>query len=251
MTWLIKRFDNPSAGVVAKDETTLTFETPALGDGFTFQVKVRCVRRAGGRGQDVWTGTKEERGKAHELLNAVIRRTCRRASAFSPDVAEEAANRAVADEFARHPTLRNRWTVQIQVGPSDEVRKLQRETQLGQQKIITEADADTIRLRKIDELSEGFLASAESRWIARCAVRLAQDPDAAAEVIAQMLNERHRLAEHLVTLVNEASAAHHRADIYNLVLASEGALRHALKQLGVQVPPPDTLSPLTMPEFAN
>ncbi|MEU8277551.1 hypothetical protein ACFYOK_18125 [Microbispora bryophytorum] len=241
MIWLMRQF-NVQQWEDKMEETELEFETPALGDGFTFQVVIRCVREAGGRRHDraFWSDVEEEQVRAHDLVRRVARDVCRRHSAFSPGQAERETSESINAAFAAHPTLRGRWSVQVHVNLSDEVRSLQREAQMRMQKIISEGEAVALRLQKIQELtgiSEGLLSSATGQWIARYAVRLAQQPEAAADVVAQMLDERQERAERLVKLVDEMVAVHQQAGIFDLVIASEGALRHALKQLGVDVPP--------------
>lgn len=241
MFWLMRKFDYQQCEDKV-EETELEFETPALGDGLTFQVVIRCVREAGSRRHvgAFWIGAGEERSRVHDLVRRVARDVCRRHSAFNPEQAEHEANERVNAAFAAQPTLRGRWSVQVHVNLSDEVRSLQRDAQLEMRKIIWKGEEAALRLQKTRELtriSEEFLSAATGQWITRYAVRLAERPEAAAETVAQMLGERQERAEHFVKLVGEMVDAHRQAGVFDLVVASEGALRHALKQLGVDVPP--------------
>lgn len=252
MTWLIKQIQSPQPE--RESDTALTFETPAEGDGFAFQVTVKCARLAGGRKHErgVWIDSEEELVQVHDLITDVVRKVCRAHSPFQPGAAEKAVNRDVDAALAAHSSLRSRWTVRVRVNLTDEVRELQRAAQIRQRQIVADAEAVTLRVQRLQELSdvsERFLTSAEGRWIARYAVRLAQHPESAAEIVAQMLDERQQHAERLVRLVNDMSSAHQQADIFELVIASEGALRHALKQLGVDVPPLESDSLFSAPEL--
>ncbi|MER7504813.1 hypothetical protein AB0L05_29025 [Nonomuraea pusilla] len=241
MIWLLRKYSIPQW----EDEmevSDLEFDTPALGDGFTFSVRVRCVRQAGGRRHDhgQWTDAREEQNEVHDLVRRVVRDVCRRHSAFSPEKAEHATNQSIAAAFSTHGSLRGRWSVQAQIDPSEEVRSLRREALIRQQAIVSEADARALRLRKVQELaeiSEKVLSSVGGQPKVRYVLRLAQQPDQAAEVVTQMLDEHQERAERLVNLVNEMAGAHHQAGVFDLVIASESALRHALEQLGVDVPP--------------
>ncbi|MGI5268425.1 hypothetical protein ACQEUU_04685 [Nonomuraea sp. CA-218870] len=253
MFWLIRQF-NIANSEDDMDVTELEFETPALGDGFTFHVMIRCTPVAGGRRRQggIWGDVKEERAQAHEVARQVVREVCRRYSAFSPREAEVETSKSILSAFATHSTLRNRWSVQVYVNVSEDVRSLQREAQIRQHKIVSDAEEDALRLRKVQELAEisgGFLSSATGHWITRYAVRLAQHPEEAGDVVAQLLDERQERAERLVKLVNEMADAHQQAGIFELVIASEGALRHALKQLGVDVPPLESDSIFADAEF--
>lgn len=182
----------------------------------------------------------EERAEARALVTDVVRGVCRAHSPFDPGSAETMANERVAEHFARHGTLRHRWSAKARISAAEEVRRLQRQAQTVQHGIIAKAEADALHLHRLQELAalgESFLAGCEDRWITRYAVRLAQNPETAAEILTQMLDERRQHAEGFVKLVNETSATYRQADILQLVVTGEGALRHALKQLGVDVPP--------------
>ncbi|GLW07859.1 hypothetical protein Misp01_29890 [Microtetraspora sp. NBRC 13810] len=241
MTWLIRRVYGDD-WAEEKDTSVLDFETPALGDGFAFHIVVRCVHEAGSRrqGRGIREAVEEERAKAHDVARKVVRQVCRCHSPFEPGPAEMELNERIDAAFAEHSTLRGRWTVHAEVGLTDAVRQHQRETLLEQQKLASHGETVKLRLKEMQALTaagEQFLSSAGEQWITRYAVRLAQQPEAAADIVVQMLDERHKLAEQFVKLVNDVSAAHKQADLYDLAIASEGALRHALKQLGVDVPP--------------
>ncbi|MFG1947524.1 hypothetical protein [Nonomuraea sp. NPDC048826] len=249
----MRRFDIP----ISEDDmdaTELEFETPALGDGFTFRVEIRCMPAVGGsrHHRGLWSDATEEKAQAQGLARQVVRDVCRRHSAFLPGEAEAESNQRISSVFASHSTLQGRWSVRVYVNLSEEAGNLQREAQIRKHQIISEAEEKALRLQKIQELkgiSEGLLSSATDHWIARYAVRLAQHPDAAADVVAQLLDERQERAERLVKLVNEMVDVHQQAGIFDLVIASEGALRHALKQLGVDVPPLESDSIFADAEF--
>ncbi|MEU7000655.1 hypothetical protein [Nonomuraea sp. NPDC046570] len=240
MNWFVRRVDNTLAEC-PDSESEMTFETPALGEAFVFAVVAHCTSLAGGKRHHggVWVDLMEETAIAHSLVRSVVREVCRRHSAFTPSSAENAANEELRRRFAGHKALRERWSVRVEVGVSEEIREVQREALVEQQKISAKAEADILRLRKLAEVSEvgeAFLSAAKERWIARYAVRLAQGTDDAAVILSELMDERQAGAERLIRLVNEMAAAHKGAGVYDLVIASEGVLRHALKQLGVDVP---------------
>lgn len=240
MNWLVRRVDN-TPSQLPHDASEVTFETPALGEAFAFTVVAHCTPLAGGKRhlRGVWVDFEEERALAHGLVRSVVREVCRRHSAFTPASAEGAVNEALRRALSGRDALRDRWSVRVEVGICEDVRELQRKALKEQQQISSQAEADILRLEKLTQVSrigEDFLSAAKERWIARYAVRLAQRTDDAAVILGELMNERQAGAERLIGLVNEMAVAHKEAGVYELVIASEGAFRHALKQLGMDVP---------------
>ncbi|WP_219467062.1 hypothetical protein [Nonomuraea rhizosphaerae] len=167
---------------------------------------------------------------------------CRRHSPFSPGTAEREANQALEAAFINHATLKRRWVARVEVSLTKEARDLERENVVRQHAITANAKAVAMRLRALDDLrrqAETFLAGLNTSWASRYAVKLAQQPELAAEVVHRMLEDRRQDAEHLVDTVQRMVEAHQTANIYDLVISSEGALRQALEQLGVALPPLD------------
>ncbi|WP_156056325.1 hypothetical protein [Streptosporangium roseum] len=229
------KFRNPS-DEYERDTADLTFETPAMGDGFAFQVTVRCARNAGVRHREAgaWPSMVEEKANVHDLVRGIVREVCRRTLAFNPEQAEEEVNGTLATLLTDR-----RWSVRVEVDLTEEVRRLQQDSAVAQHGTIAKAEIAALRVRKLDELSrecERFLSAATINWETLYAVRLAECPEAAADILADMLKDRQESAESLVRLVQTIADAQHSANVFDLVIASDTALRTALQRLGVPVP---------------
>jgi hypothetical protein len=251
MSWLIKQFGPADDDKREQETITREFETPAEGDAFGFRVVVHRTSKAGGRRHErgVWADAEEERRAADELIGSIVREVCRRHSPFRPGAAEREVNTALGNSFAQHSTLARRWTVRAEIGLTEEVRELQRRSLAEQHQINAEATAVSSRLRALDEArkqAESFLTELSTSWTSRYAIKLAQHPELAAGIVEDMLVARRADADHLIKTVQDMVDAHRTADIYELVISSEGALRQALGQLGVALPPADP-DPLFVP----
>nr|BFE81706.1 hypothetical protein GCM10020093_043070 [Planobispora longispora] len=175
MFTLMWKFDNPNAADTT-GSPELAFETPSAGDGFAFRVAVHCAREAGGgrRARRSAPDLGAEREEVLDRARTVVRETCRRHPAFRPESAEREVNRRLEAELRDGP-----WTVRVEVGLTEEVRRLQQTNLIAQHKVVTEAESTELRLERLHALStrcEGFLRAAGHSWETLYALRLAEDP---------------------------------------------------------------------------
>jgi hypothetical protein len=245
--------DNPG---VTPEEASYVFTAPSQGDGYKFTVSVWLWRRSA-TGSLVFRPWKELReDKDHSIkdyVRDIVRRSLRHYSVFNAVQAEESANLAVQNWLANPPadSVTGRWRAAIEVEVPDEVRKLRCAHEKELYKIKTRAEQialhmDKLRVSRV--ICEDFLKEAMKSSTARHAVRLTQTLDDVAGITDQMLDERKEKAEKLLELFTKIVDAQRHANAFELVLASESALRAAFERLDVPLPPPDPDSPFALME---
>ncbi|GAA1007295.1 hypothetical protein Aple_017800 [Acrocarpospora pleiomorpha] len=241
---------------VTPEEASYVFTAPSHGDGHRFKVSVWLWRRST-TGSLVFRPWKELReDKDHSIkdyVRDIVRRSLRRHSVFDAAQAEESANVAVETWLANLPadSVAGRWRAVIEVEVPDEVRKLRCAHESEIYKIRTRAEQIALRVDKLRVsrvICEDFLKEAMESSTARHAVRLTQDLDNVADITDQMLAERREKAEQLFKLFTKIVDAQRHANAFELVLASESALRAAFERLDVPLPPPDPNSPFAFTE---
>ncbi|WP_055481360.1 hypothetical protein [Sphaerimonospora mesophila] len=241
---------------VTPEEASYVFTAPSQGDGYKFRVSVWLWRRST-TGSLVFRPWKELReDKDHSIkdyVRDIVRRSLRQHSVFDAAQAEESANVAVQNWLADLPadSVTGRWRAVIEVDVPDEVRKLRCAHESELYKIRTRAEQIALRMDKLRlsrAICEDFLKEAMESSTARHAVRLTQALDDVADITDQMLTERREKTEQLLELFAKIVDAQRHANAFELVLASESALRAAFARLDVPLPPPDPDSPFALME---
>ncbi len=249
--WLI-RYSVPAGGLeTAENLSEFSFTAPARGDVFDFDVTVCLSWSASGRR---WQGGPDaaERDHVQGRTRAEIRAIARRHSPYHSEDAEREVNDVLGDLLEGLSTHDRRvilrWTAQAEVRPCEELRALQRERARRLYEIDCEVAEAKRRAETAEEIRaawERFLTGARRSELTRYAMRLAERPQAKAEIIAEMLDKSEDTAAHFIQKLDKLMTLHQRGNLLELLLGSETALRSAMTALGLPVPPldPDPLLP--------
>ncbi|MET8157743.1 hypothetical protein ABZT47_15300 [Sphaerisporangium sp. NPDC005289] len=242
-----------------EDPASYVFTTPSRGDGFKFMVSAWLWRRSA-TGSLVFRPWKELReDQEHSIkdyVREIVRDLLRQYSIFDAAAAEQAAN----DHFQRwlreppSGSVTGTWRATIEVDVPEEVRRLRRahESELFRVEAkAAEISLQVNKLRASRTLCEQFLTEAMDTATARHAVRLTQAVEKVADITDSMLDEREKKAERLLATLAKVVDAQRHANAFELVIASESALRAAFERLGVPLPEPDPDSPFPLMEEAR
>jgi hypothetical protein len=246
--WLkVMQFGAPDLSWVLDSQEPEYFAAPALDPAYDFKVVVYCAKQPERRRRTIWwQADNEEFNQVYEILRDTIRQTARQFPIFQAGAAEQAINAFLVgrlDDAQRNERiLTSRWAARAEVSLPDEVLTLMRNALSEQYQIRVQAKATAMRMAKTDELRQGwdrFLDDAAKSQNAEHAVQLAEDPHNIAQVLAEVLNDRRKGAEELVTLINKIVDVQRSADILDLVVRSETVLRKTLAMMGIQLPAMD------------
>jgi hypothetical protein len=218
----------------------LSLRAPAQGEIHDFQVTVhiscRSTRKIGIRQL-----CDEDRADVHRRIRETVRPTARTVPPDSPGEAERNINAALARTFASQVVgaARMRISTYAEVGIAEELRTMHQDRERSLHEVATRAEASKRTAEKYTESRvawEKFLDEAQRSWGARYAIRLAQDPKNVAEVFTKMSDDRKEEATQFVS--NLDRVAHHleRSNVFDMVTASDTAVRHAMQALGLSVP---------------
>jgi hypothetical protein len=244
--WLkMRQFDTRTLDWILDGKEPEYFTAPALDPAYDFKVVVYCSRQAGRRRRvSWWQMDRDEFCEVYEILRDTIRQTTRQFPIFDPGAAEQAINAFLVsrldDAHRKTRILAARWEARAEVTLPDEVLTLMRNVLSEQHQISEQAKATAMRMAKTDELRQGwdrFLDDAAKSQNAEHAVQLAEDPHNIAQVLADVLNDRRKGAEDLVTLIDKIVEVQRSTDILDLVVRSETVLRKTLEMMGIQLPP--------------
>ncbi|WP_433514730.1 hypothetical protein ACQP2T_03395 [Nonomuraea sp. CA-143628] len=241
---------------VTPEEASYIFTAPAQGDGYKFTVNVWLWRRSatGSLVFRPWKELKEDKDHSiKDYVREIVRRSLRRHSIFEPAEAEETANADLLRWFDDRPTdsVTGKWRATVELDVPEEVKKLRRAHENELYKMdarAKEIDQHVQKLRASRAVCERFLSESMNSSTARHAVRLTQALDKVADITDEMLDERKEKVEELLELFAKIVDAQRHANAFELVMASETALRTAFRQLGVPLPPPDPDSPFALME---
>jgi hypothetical protein len=242
--WLkMRHFDTVTLNWIVDDKEPEYFTAPALDPAYDSKVVVYCSRQAGRRRRVSWRVDRDEFCEIYEILRDTIRQTARQFPIFEPGAAEQAINAFLVSRFddahRNDRILTSRWEARAEVTLPDEVLTLMRNALCEQHQIREQAKATAMRMAKTDELRQGwdrFLDDAAKSQNAEHAVQLAEDPRNIAQVLAEVLNDRRKGAEELVTLIDKIVEVERSTDILDLVVRSETVLRKTLEMMGIQLP---------------
>lgn len=236
-------------------EDTLRFQTPAKGDGYHFEISVRCswcvqataypehMKR---RTQEIKSLIDEQRPVIRDRIENTVRRIARSYPPYRPAEAEH----AIGDELGACLSEGDlRVKVQVRVDVCDPVREDLR--QVWKKRLAEDAQGESQKasVQLTGELQDlwrdlllgglkdiGEIQTAKTAWIAPYALALAQDPQqSAAEYLRKMIAHRVDHAESLLTELGEL-VVDQRVEAIEFAFGSDSALRAVLKLLGVPVP---------------
>ncbi|MFB4294859.1 hypothetical protein ACBI99_45020 [Nonomuraea sp. ATR24] len=243
----------PGEGLHVWDDP-LVIETPARGDALTFTIRVWCSwcaqPKTDSSQQHLNAEIDAKRWAAHRRVHNVVRATARKFPAHLPQAAEEAIDEALTAAFLAPihdcDSVMIKCTAQAWVSLSEEVLEHQRG--IGRKMMEDDAQFElaktqVARLGKERDLWLRFLEDSEANWRSRYAVRLAEHPVNAADVMGVMERERLEAAQRFLDVVNSVVSAQQAVNVFDLVKDSETALRIALQQLGVHLPEPSAQLP--------
>ncbi len=235
-----------------------SFETPALGDGFNFRVRVRCS----------WTVQATASEDEMEAKVAEVREFIGQSRAITRDRIEErvrpvartfAPYRAAEAEKALNETISDclndgdvRVTVRTWVDVSDPVRedlqKVWHDRLIADGTCELEGAVKKEHVKLLGELQEawrkllvaglagiGAVDEANATWLAPYALKLAEDPQNAAAYLQSVLDRRVTHAEQLLADLG-ALAIDDRVEAIEFAFQSQSALLSLLMYLGVPVP---------------
>lgn len=244
MSLITNQFATVGPGGILDDEEFDSFPAPALDPAYDFKVTVYCSRQPVRRGRTRrWPAERQELGQVFEIVRDTVRQTARQFSIFDPGSAEQAINDRLASRLdgaeRTDRLIFSRWAARAEVALPEEVLTLMRKA-LGEEfEIRAKAKATALRMAETSELRDGwdrFLDDAAKSQNAQHAVQLAENPRNIAQVLEEVLNDRRKGAEDLLTLINKIVEAQRSADILDLVVSSETVLRKTLEMMGIQLP---------------
>jgi hypothetical protein len=229
--------------------SVVSFETPARGGGFAFQVEIRCDWCAEGRLDRMALGRTISGCEAGmpERLAERIRDVARRYEPFRAEEAERAVNEELsAGECFDGGLVTCRTTAFLQ--PAPEVLEQQRAAALELQEIEHRYAKSALQVRLLSEVSEQwrtFLADGlagvragdeTASWLTPWAVLLAEQPDQAATEVPGMFLRREEQFNQFVKLLGGQKKAYDAHDLFDFVAKSEQQLGHAMRLFGLTAP---------------
>ncbi|MFJ1913463.1 hypothetical protein ACIOGX_16265 [Streptomyces sp. NPDC088147] len=235
--------------VAVHRESTVTFETPAKGGGFGFQVEIRCDWCAEGR-LDSETLNRAIDGYQLAMPERLIERVREVARAYEPFHAEE-AERAVNDALREGECFENglvscRTVAFFHLAP--EVVEQQRKAALELQDIEHRYAKSALQVERLSDVAEkwrAFLAGGLAgprqnedtlSWLTPWAVLLAERPDQAATEVGDMFRQRHKQIDEFAKILDRQIKAYHAQDLFEFVLENEQQLTHAMRVFGLPLP---------------
>ncbi|MEU9834152.1 hypothetical protein AB0D67_21730 [Streptosporangium sp. NPDC048047] len=142
------------------------------------------------------------------------------------------------------PEIVCRWSAHAELALPEDARQVRRDHLSAMYRIEARALETRQRVKKLREGGEvwkDLLREAGTDPLARYAVRLAAGAEDGeiADTVEQMLDQRRKDADDLLLLVAKITEAQRTADVHEIVLASDEALRTAFKRLGIPLPQSD------------
>jgi hypothetical protein len=239
---------------VRKHDDEFALETPAQGEAFTFQIKVRCswhVPDAEARAErrltswEIQDFIERSRTTAQSTLEDLIRPAARQFPPHRAAEAEQALNKAVAGCLDGGNV---RVTVRVRVEVCSAIRqKLELEWEDRLKKDVAD-DTQKAHVQALRDLQEewrkllvaglegiGAVPEAKTEWLAPYALALAENPKGASEQLRKVLEDRVSQTETLLKNLIQTSLDG-RMDALEFAYQSESTLRALLVYLGVPVP---------------
>lgn len=229
--------------------STVAFETPARGDGFGFQVEIRCDWCAEGRLDEEQLGFAIDGYQAAmpQRLAERVRGVARRYEPFRAEEAERAVNEALGEgECYESGLVSCRTTACLR--PAAEVLDQQRKAALELQDIEHRYAKSALQVKLLNEVAEkwrAFLASGMAgmgqdrdalSWLTPWAVLLAEQPHTAATEIGDMFRQRQKQVEEFAKFLEKQVKAYQTQDLFDFVVTNERQLGHAMRLFGLPLP---------------
>ena len=237
----------------AHDEE-FTLETPAMGEAFSFKIRVRCswsvkdnVNQAE-RTRISWKVHKfieRSRIVTHARLEERIRPIARQFPPYRAAEAEDALNKELVGYLDGGDT---HVSVRVWVDVCDSVRKKLENTWTIRLEADAEGEKQKARVHFLRDLQRewqqlliaglegiGAVPEAKTGWLAPYALALAENPEGAAEQLRKVLEARVDQTEKLLKNLTQV-ALDERFDAIQFAYESESTLRSLLVYLGVPVP---------------
>jgi hypothetical protein len=229
--------------------STFNFETPAKGDGFGFQVEIRCDWCAEGRLDQEALGSAVDGYQAGmpQRITERVRDIARRYEPFRAEEAELAVNDHLRDgECFENGLVSCRTVAYLQ--PAPEVLEQQRKAALELQDIEHRYAKSALQVQLLSEVAEkwrAFLAGGLAgvpqngdalAWLTPWAVLLAEQPDKAATEVGDMFRQRQDQVDGFVKLLEKQTKAYQAQDLFEFVATSEQQLGHVMRLFGLPLP---------------
>ncbi|MFD4787042.1 hypothetical protein ACFWN1_08215 [Streptomyces sp. NPDC058459] len=229
--------------------STVTFVTPAKGDGFSFQVEVHCDWCAEGRLDRETLGHTVD-GYAADMPQRLTERVRDIARRYEPFRVQE-AELAVNDELRKGECFDNgmvscRTVAHFQ--PAPEVLQQQRAASLELQDIEHRYAKSALQVKLLSEVAEqwrtflaGGMAGARQNadalaWLTPWAVLLAEQPDKAATEVGDMFRQRQEQFDKFIKQLEGQTKAYQAQDLFEFVATNERQLGHAMRLFGLPLP---------------
>lgn len=222
--------------------------TPAEGDAYEFTVAVHitwCVE-----GDETVKRLRARLPRFHrdleERLLRRLRPVVRAYPPYEPQKAEEKAGPEVDTELSNveyrfdHGCARPR-AGRVLVSPAKEVRDLQRVAWKRRQEMTNGHDLAELLKTQLGERREwwtAFLGDGLDQWLTPYAVELAEDPNAAPEVVRRLRDDEKERITELAETFKKQTHGYRQSDDFDTMISNETVLRHLIKTIGLPVPPP-------------
>jgi hypothetical protein len=236
---------------------TFTLTTPAKGDAFDFEVRIRCEwcvettateEERERKTEEVERFIADSRTSIGERVEEAIRPIARRFPPYRPAEAEAAIREGLVGCFKDGDVqCRVRAWVDLSEPVRDDLRKV------WQRRLFQEADGEekTLHVEILAGLQEewrellvsglegvGEIKRARTGWVAPYALALAEQPENAAGYLKAMLEHRVGHAEQLLNQLGDLVMHHNQIEDIEFAFRSDSALRAVLTHLGVPVRTP-------------
>ncbi|MFE3941174.1 hypothetical protein ACFXPV_04725 [Streptomyces sp. NPDC059118] len=229
--------------------STVVFETPARGDGFGFQVEIRCDWCAEGRLDEerLSTAIDSYQTAMPQRLTERVRDVARRYEPFRAEEAELAVNQALQEgECFENGLVSCRTVANLQ--PAPEVLEQQRRAALELQDIEHRYAKSALQVKLLSDVAEkwraflveglaGVRQSGDAvSWLTPWAVLLAEQPDKAATEVGDMFRQRQKQVDEFVKLLEKQAKGYQAQDLFEFVVTNEQQLGHAMRLFGLPLP---------------
>jgi hypothetical protein len=229
--------------------TTVTFESPAKGDGFDFRVEVRCDWCAEGRfdQETLRAAIDDYEASVHERLAARIREVTRTHEPFHVEEAEHDVNEKLEEgECFENGLVTCRTTAFL--APAPEVLEQQRKAALELQEIEHRYAKSALQVKLLSRVAEEwrhFLAGGMAgmregddalAWLTPWAVLLAEQPNKAATEVGEMFQQRQKQVKEFIEYLDKQMKAYQTHDLFEFVVTNERQLGHAMRLFGLPLP---------------
>ncbi|MEO3973818.1 hypothetical protein [Streptomyces sp. CAU 1734] len=227
----------------------VSFTTPSKGDGYDFQVSIRCDWCAEGRfdGETLNLAIDEYESTMPLLLEGLVREVAREFAPFRVEAAELAVNKSLSTEMCFANGLVSCRSV-ARLQPAPEVLEWQRAAARELHAIEHRYAKSALQVRLLsrtaeewrDFLAEGLVNAPQDEdtlsWLTPWAVLLAEQPDRAASEVGEMFQQRRRQVEDFVKLVDSQASRYQAHDLFDFVATNERNLGHAMRVFGLPLP---------------